>query len=168
MISEATTMSKPSSRGTPWAGPPRPITALRSARSLTSTTRFHWMRRASMFSSLPWWMWLSTSAARVLFAIWMAWKSPVKCRLMSSIGTTWAWPPPVAPPLIPITGPSAGSRSATIVFMPVREKASARPTVVVDLPSPAGVGDIAETSTSLPCSLLGVIFRTSTLAFVVP
>jgi len=164
MISEATTMSKPSSRGTPWVGPPSPMVTFRSARSLTSTTRFHWMRRGSMPSALPWWRWLSTSAARVLFAIWMAWKSPVKCRLMSSIGTTCACPPPVAPPLIPMIGPSAGSRSATIVRWPCRVKASARPTVVVDLPSPAGVGDIAETSTSLPVRPVGVIRRTSTFA----
>ena len=157
-------MSKPSSRGTPWAAPPRPITVLRRARSLTSTTRFHWTRRGSMPSALPWWMWLSTRAARVLFAIWIAWKSPVKWRLMSSIGTTWAWPPPVAPPLMPMIGPSAGSRSATMVRWPISENASARPTVVVDLPSPAGVGDIAETSTRRPCFPLGVIWRTSTLA----
>src|SRR5688572_5645187 len=33
---------------------------------------------------------------------------------------------------------------------PARARESARPTVVVDLPSPAGVGDIAETRTTLP------------------
>src|SRR5690625_6404243 len=83
---------------------------------------------------------------------------------MSSIGTTCAWPPPVAPPLMPMMGPSAGSRSATMVRWPCREKASARPTVVVDLPSPAGVGDMAETSTSFERVSVPVIRRTSTLA----
>jgi hypothetical protein len=35
-------------------------------------------------------MWLSTIAASRLLAAPIAWKSPVKWRLMSSIGTTWA------------------------------------------------------------------------------
>ena len=30
-------------------------------------------------------------------------------KLISSIGTTWEYPPPVAPPLIPNTGPKDGS-----------------------------------------------------------
>ncbi len=69
---------------------------------------------------------------------------------MSSIGTTWENPPPAAPPFIPKTGPSAGSRRHTMVFLPMRLSASPSPTVVVVLPSPAGVGEIAVTSTSLP------------------
>ncbi len=56
-------MSKPSSRGYPLPGPPSPITMSRSARSLTSSTRCHVTRRTSMPSALPWWMWLSMSAA---------------------------------------------------------------------------------------------------------
>jgi hypothetical protein len=40
-----------------------------------SITRFHVMRRTSMPSALPWWMWLSTSAASRLFATPIAWKS---------------------------------------------------------------------------------------------
>ncbi|MCY1233515.1 hypothetical protein D9M72_460610 [compost metagenome] len=56
----------------------------------------------------------------------------------------------MAPPFIPRTGPRDGSRSAIITFRPARARESARPTVVVDFPSPAGVGDIAETSTTLP------------------
>ena len=80
----------------------------------------------------------------------MAWKSPVKCRLMRSIGITCARPPPVAPPLAPNTGPTDGSRSAITVFLPMRLSASPRPIVVVVLPSPAGVGLIAVTRTSLP------------------
>ena len=150
MTSDATVMSKPSSRGTPLALPPRPSTMLRSCRSFMSTTRFQVILRTSMPSWLPLWICASSIAARRLFAAPMAWKSPVKCRLMSSIGTTWAYPPPAAPPLMPNTGPKLGSRKATITFSPRFASASARPTVVVVLPSPAGVGLIAVTSTSLP------------------
>ena len=49
----------------------------------------------------------------------MAWKSPVKCRLMSSIGTTCAYPPPAAPPFMPNDGPSDGSRRQIIAFLPM-------------------------------------------------
>ena len=54
MISEATTISNPSSRGYPFAGPPKATVICRSARSFISTTRFHALRRTSKFSSLPW------------------------------------------------------------------------------------------------------------------
>ena len=81
-------MSKPSLRGKPLPMPPSEQTISRSARSFMSTTRRHEMRRASSPRALPWWMWLSRSAASRLLAAPMAWKSPVKCRLMSSIGTT--------------------------------------------------------------------------------
>ena len=69
---------------------------------------------------------------------------------MSSIGTTCAWPPPAAPPFMPNTGPSEGSRRQIDAFLPMRFSASPRPTVVVVLPSPAGVGLIAVTRISLP------------------
>ena len=95
-------------------------------------------------------MLLSITAANVLWALVKAWKSPVKCKLMSAIGTTWAYPPPVAPPFKPMTGPSDGSRNATIVFLPAKLSASAKPTVTVDLPSPAGVGLIDVTKINLP------------------
>ena len=58
---------------------------------------------------------------------------------MSSIGTTWEYPPPAAPPLIPKTGPSDGSLSATIAFLPILFIASPKPIDTVVLPSPAGV-----------------------------
>ena len=90
MTSLATVMSKPSSRGTPCILPPRPSTILRSWRSFMSTQRFQVIFLTSMPSLLPCWMWLSSIAASRLFAAPMAWKSPVKCRLMSSIGTTCA------------------------------------------------------------------------------
>ena len=95
-------------------------------------------------------MWLSSIAARRLFAAPIAWKSPVKCRLISSIGTTCAYPPPAAPPFTPKTGPSEGSRRATITFLPSLCIPSARPTVVVVFPSPAGVGLIAVTRINFP------------------
>ena len=118
-----------------------------------STALRHVIRRGSMFSSLPCWMWLSSIAASRLLAAPIAWKSPVKCRLMSSIGTICAYPPPAAPPLTPKTGPREGSLIAIIEFLPSLRRASARPTVVVVFPSPAGVGFIAVTRTSLPCLL---------------
>ncbi len=80
----------------------------------------------------------------------MAWKSPVKWRLMSSIGMTCAYPPPAAPPFMPKDGPSEGSRKQSIAFFPMWLSASVSPTVVVVLPSPAGVGVIAETRMSFP------------------
>src|SRR3989454_3120144 len=85
-----------------------------------------------------------------LCALAMAWKSPVKCRLMSSIGTTCAYPPPAAPPFTPKTGPSDGSRMQRAAFFPIFRSACVTPTVAVDSPSPAGVGLMPVTSTSRP------------------
>ena len=51
---------------------------------------------------------------------------------------------------MPITGPCEGSLSATIAEPVISFKASPSPTVTVDLPSPAGVGLIEVTKTSLP------------------
>jgi len=90
ITSEATVMSNPLSRVTPLAGPPRPITTLRRARSFMSTTRFQVMRPGSMPRALPLFRWLSMQAESRLWATPMAWKSPVKWRLISSMGTTWA------------------------------------------------------------------------------
>ena len=150
ITSLAGTMSNPPSEGKPLLTPPRPVTIWRSARSLMSSTRRHVMRRWSMPSALPWKMWLSIMAASRLFAAAIALKSPVKCRLMSSIGMTCAYPPPAAPPFMPKTGPSAGSRRHSIAFSPSRVRASPSPTVVVVLPSPAGVGETAVMRISRP------------------
>ena len=90
MISLATVMSKPSSRGTPCIRPPRPSTTFRSWRSFMSTQRFQVIFFTSIPRAFPCWMWLSSRAAQRLLAAPMAWKSPVKWRLMSSMGTTWA------------------------------------------------------------------------------
>ena len=51
---------------------------------------------------------------------------------------------------MPKHGPSEGSRRQIIAFLPMRLRPSPRPTVVVVLPSPAGVGLIAVTRISLP------------------
>src|SRR5438445_298552 len=88
-----------------------------------------------------------------LWALAIAWKSPVKCRLMSSIGTTWAYPPPAAPPFTPNTGPSDGSRMHSAAFRPSLRSACVTPTVTVDFPPPAGVGLIPVTSTKRPLGL---------------
>ena len=86
---------------------------------------------------------------------------------MSSIGSTWAYPPPAAPPFIPKTGPRLGSRNArTAGVLPSGTSQpssratslipSARPIEVVVFPSPAGVGLIAVTRMSLAGVVDGV------------
>src|ERR1700727_1595881 len=77
------------------------------------------------------------------------------------MGTIWAWPPPVAPPFMPKLGPSEGSRRKIIVFLPIRLSASPKPTVVVVLPSPAGVGLIAVTRMSFPSGRFERLLRKS-------
>ena len=54
ITSEATVMSKPSSRGKPLPGPPSPTVISRNARSFMSMTRFHAMRLTSKPNALPW------------------------------------------------------------------------------------------------------------------
>ena len=90
MTSEATAMSKPVSRGLPFSLPPSPTTIRRSARSLISTTRGHVMLSGSMRSLLPWVIELSIIAASRLWESEIACTSPVRWRLNSSMGTTWA------------------------------------------------------------------------------
>ena len=80
----------------------------------------------------------------------MAWKSPVKCRLIEFAGSTRLMPPPVAPPLRPNTGPIDGCRSASATVWPIFFNPCARPIDIVVLPSPAGVGVIADTRISFP------------------
>ena len=53
ITSEATVISKPLSRGTPLALPPRPMITLRRARSFRSMTRRQTILLGSRFSSLP-------------------------------------------------------------------------------------------------------------------
>ena len=83
---------------------------------------------------------------------------------MFSIGSTCEYPPPVAPPFIPKTGPNDGSRTQITAFFPKLFNASARPIVVVVFPSPAGVGLIAVINISFPCWLGFLIFLASIFA----
>ena len=165
MISLATVIMKWSSRGTPFTCPPSPMIQLRRTRSFMSRQRLKMILRVSMSKALPCWMWLSIIAQRRLFALVIAWKSPVKWRLMSSIGTTWEYPPPAAPPLTPKTGPKDGSRRAIIAFFPIFGIAWPRPTVVVVFPSPAGVGLMAVTKMSFPSSFLARRFSRASESF---
>ena len=152
MISDAAVMLNPPSRGTPPFLPPNPSTIWRRARSFMSMTRFQEMvrgsRRKDRFLDCKL---LSINAASRLLAFSTAEKSPVKWRLMSSMGMTCECPPPVAPPLMPKTGPNDGSRRAAALFNPIWAKPSVKPTVTVVFPSPAGVGEMAVTSTKLAC-----------------
>jgi len=70
------------------------------------------------------------------------------------MGTTCDRPPPVPPPLRPSVGPMDGSRRAITGRAPAVQSAWPSPMVMVVLPSPAGVGVMAETTTSLPSGRL--------------
>ncbi len=63
---------------------------------------------------------------------------------------TWEYPPPVAPPLTPKTGPKDGSLRAITEDLFIFFIACPRPTVIVVFPSPAGVGFTAVTRTNFP------------------
>ncbi len=105
-----TVMSTPVLRGKIGLGEPsrslsslKPTLIERSVRSHTSTTRFQVIvagsmsilrarpRRLSAASvcRLSWYMRVSSAAATRLCATVMAWMSPVRCRLKSSMGMTW-------------------------------------------------------------------------------
>ena len=116
-----------------------------------SIVRGQVMRRGSMPSALPCWRWLSSSAASSACALEIAWKSPVKCRLMSSIGSDLRVAAAGRAALHAEHRPEARlAHAERDAFLPRRRSACARPTVTVLLPSPAGVGLIAVTSTSRP------------------
>uniref|UniRef100_A0A915K760 Uncharacterized protein n=1 Tax=Romanomermis culicivorax TaxID=13658 RepID=A0A915K760_ROMCU len=58
-------------------------------------------------------------------------------------------PPPAAPPLMPNVGPCDGWRRQAKAFLPAwAPNAWAKPMVVVDLPSPSGVGVMPATRTA--------------------
>jgi len=63
--------------------------------------------------------------------------SLLKWRLISSIGITWEYPPPAAPPLMPKKpGQGDGSRNTTSRFFYLKVKRLASPIDVVVFPSP--------------------------------
>ena len=72
---------------------------------------------------------------------------------MSSLGSTVTFPPPVAPPFNPKTGPRDGSLKHAIAFSPIEFNPSSNATVAVVFPSPAFVGVIAVTKINFPSSL---------------
>ena len=89
MISEAGVILNPSSRGTPLRVPPNPIVIFRSALSFISITLFHKMVRGSIFKEHgTHCKLLSINAESKLLAFSTALKSPVKCKFISSMGTT--------------------------------------------------------------------------------
>ena len=103
-------MSNRSCLRCPLAGPPIPITISRKARSFMSITRGQSILVGSNLLVFPCLIWLSINADSRLWAEVTACKSPVKCRFISSMGSTCEYPPPAAPPFIPNTGPIEGSR----------------------------------------------------------
>ena len=54
---------------------------------------------------------------------------------------------------MPKHGPKLGSLRQIMAFLPMWQRPSTKPTLVVVLPSPAGVGDIAVTKINFPSSL---------------
>ena len=151
ITSEAGVILKPSSRIVPLAFAPTPIMIWRNERSFISITRFQAIDFGSKFKEyFGFWRLLSITADNKLFAFSIAEKSPVKCKFISSIGTTCAYPPPAAPPFKPKTGPREGSRKAAIAFFPIKFKPSVKPIDIVVFPSPYLVGDIAETKINFP------------------
>ena len=89
IISDAAVILNPVSLIIPPLLPPRPVTIFLSARSFMSITRFHSTVRGSIPTPpLGFCMSLSINVANRLFAFSMAAKSPVKCKLISSMGTT--------------------------------------------------------------------------------
>ena len=123
MISDAAVMTKPEARLLPsrWrlSGAVTLTMMLRSARSFMSSARGQVTASGSRSSSLPWNRWESIRAESRLCAEVMAWKSPWKWRLIFSAGSICELPPPAAPPFIPKTGPSEGSREVMMALLPM-------------------------------------------------
>ena len=87
------------------------------------------------------------------------------------MGMTWEYPPPAAPPLMPNVGPWLGCLTqANTFFLSWEPIACTSPMVVVDFPSPRGVGVIPATHTYRPVFLEDNLSRVlrDTLAFFFP
>ena len=123
ITSEAAVMSKPRLARVAVGAAAEATTILRRARSFMSIARRQPMRSASIVCGLPCRIEASSIAASRLLAAPIAWMSPVKWRLRSSIGTTCVMPPPAAPPLTPNTGPSDGSRRQATGRLPIDAEA---------------------------------------------
>src|SRR5918999_2889127 len=122
ITSEAAVMWKPDSRGYPFARPPWPIVIARRARSFMSSARFQPTRSASILCGFPCRIEASISAASRLLA---------------------------APPVMPNTGPSDGSRRRSKGSLPIAPRPWVSDTAVVVFPSPALVGVTPATQTIL-------------------
>ena len=164
MTSEAAVMSNPLSCGN-GASSPTPTVIRRRTRSSMSRHRRQAIVAGSIPRSFPCRRWASIAEASRLLAAAIACRSPVKCRLMSSRGTTWARPAPVPPPLAPSVGPTEGSRRQTSELSPIWPKPSVRATAVVVLPSPAFVGVTAVTAISFPLPCVASRSRTDRSIF---
>ena len=126
--------------------------------SLTSRHLFQIILFGSIFNSEFWNISFSITADIKLFALLIACKSPVKCKLILSNGNKIALFEPDPVPFNPKTGPIEGSLKQPIAFIPILFKPSTKPIDVVVLPSPIGVGFIAVTITTFASFLLGIIF----------
>ena len=74
----------------------------------------------------------------------------MKCRFISTDGSNILFPPPIAPPFLPNTGPRDGSLRQAIALNPNLFNESFIPMLSVVLPSPDGVGLIEVTNSNLP------------------
>ena len=123
MISDAAVMTNPVSRAGPFVAPAQAGRRSAAARGrscpCSAATGSPWRRAAARCRSADA---CRCSAASRLCAEVMAWKSPLKCRLILSTGCSDALPPPVAPPFCPNTGPSDGSRSAATACLPTLDQ----------------------------------------------
>src|SRR5690606_16519826 len=99
-------------------------------------------------------------AASMLWAAVTAWKSPVRCRLSCSMGSTCEYPAPAAPPLIPKVGPIEGWRNVSTDVRPMWFNPWASPTAVVVLPSPSGVGVMAVITTYFAIGRSAIVLTT--------
>ena len=89
ITSDAGVILKPSSRMVPFALAPTPMIIWRNERSFISITLFHAIDFGSKFNEyFVFCKLLSITAESKLFAFSIAEKSPVKCKLISSIGNT--------------------------------------------------------------------------------
>jgi hypothetical protein len=122
----------------------------RSARSFMSITRFQVTRRTSMPSALPWWTWLSIrrrqQVVRQRNGVEVAGEVQVDVLHRHHLRVAAAG----RAALHAEHRAQRGLAQADDARSRCGDSASPRPTVVVVLPSPAGVGVIAVTRISLP------------------
>ncbi|OLS21124.1 MAG: hypothetical protein HeimC3_37180 [Candidatus Heimdallarchaeota archaeon LC_3] len=89
--------------------------------------------------------------------------------MICSIGNTWEYPAPAAPPLIPKTGPKEGCLNVTIDLYPNFDSPCVKPIEVVVFPSPAGVGLVAVTSIYFPfgCFIISIFLSSDNEIFAI-